>query len=108
MQTSFKWLLSANEGPVFRILQKFPTLAAKEAAFIVLQFLFTFVTMGEGSCTTPVVGVLIDEGCLVPTLLYFHSFAIHLIFLCLIITLAAWNGANFCTMAIVIPVFLDP
>ncbi|XXQ33624.1 Glycerophosphocholine acyltransferase 1 [Plasmodiophora brassicae] len=76
MQTSFKWLLSANEGPVFRILQKFPTLAAKEAAFIVLQFLFTFVTM-------------------VPTLLYFHSFAIHLIFLCLIITLAAWNGANF-------------
>lgn len=74
--TSFKWLLNSPEGPVATILRRFPTSATKEAAFVALQFIYTFVTM-------------------TPTVLYFRYMYVHACFIIIIIGLAAWNGANF-------------
>jgi hypothetical protein len=74
-QTSFRWFREKDKGTIGKALQ-----AKSEQyqlfTYIGYQFLYTIITM-------------------LPTYLYFHYFWAHTAFLCFMMLISAWNGANF-------------
>lgn len=74
VMTSFKWL-SGSSGLVGQLLQSYSP-QYRVYGFMGLQFVYTCLTF-------------------LPIPLLFFNFHLHLAFICFIITVSLWNGANF-------------
>jgi len=74
-ETSFKYLRE-SKGFVGTLIKKFKTRNGQLMAFVLYQFLYTVVTI-------------------LPALLYLHSYELNAAFLCVMLLISLWNGANY-------------
>lgn len=74
-ETSFKYLRE-SKGFVGNMIRKFKTRGSQQLAFITYQFLYTVLTI-------------------LPTPLYLQSYELHTAFLCVMLAVSSWNGANY-------------